>query len=280
MSYDDDLLRLRHLDAADRVLSSEQRSCATAALERIVASDPAAPGEGSAAAPLSPSRRPRRLLLAGAAGIAATAAALVLPTVLSGSQAFASWSPVPMPLAGAHRAAVVDACLALEGDGGRGLRFAADAHASVLVAEARGGWSYVIFTVAGSTRPLQGSCLIPDDVVTHPRPGKGGFFGSLGPTADLAGLLPGPGSVRKDSYGVGTVDREAFLYVEGRAGADVRRIEVSTPGGQHVQASLAHGHWAAWWPAGDDSMKNPELTGAPTYLVTLRDGTTTRRSLR
>jgi hypothetical protein len=279
MTFDDDLLRLRNLDAADRVLSPEQRSCATATLERIVTSDRDAPEEGSVAAQ-SRRRRPRRLLLAGAAATAAAAAALVLPTVLDSSQAFASWSPVPVPLAGADRAAVVDACLALQGDGGGELQFAAEAHASVLVAEARGGWSYVVFTIAGSSRPLQGSCLLPDDVVAHPQPGEGGFFGSLGPTADLAGPLPALDAVRKDSYGVGAVDREAFVYVEGRAGADVRRIEVTTPGGRHVQASLAHGHWAAWWPAGDDSMDNPELTGAPAYLVTLRDGTTTRRSLR
>lgn len=279
MTYDDDLLRLRHLDAADRVLSPQQRSRATATLERIVASGPDAPGAGSAA-PVKPRRRASRLLLAGAAMTVAATVALVLPTVLNGSQAFASWSPVPVPLTGADRAAVVDACLVLQSDGGGGLQFAADAHASVLVAEARGGWSYVVFTVAGSSRPLQASCLLPDDVVTDPQPGKGGFFGSLEPTADLAAPSPAPDVVRQDSYGVGAVDREAFVYVEGRAGADVHRIEVTTPGGRHVQASLAHGHWAAWWPAGDDSMDNPELTEAPAYVVTLRDGTTTRLSLR
>jgi hypothetical protein len=276
MTYDD-LLRLRDLDAADPVLSAQQHDRATATLQRIMATDPDAPGAGSAAS-VRPRRGPRRLLLTGAAvAVVAvvTAVALVLPTLSNGSQAFASWSPVPTPLAGADRAAAVHACLVLQGEGGGGLRYAADARPSVLVAEARGGWSYVVFTVDGLSQPLQGSCLLPDDVVADPRPGEGGFFGSLGPTADLTGPFLAADGVRQDSYGVGAIDREAFVYVEGRSGPDVRRIEVTTPGGRHVRASLARGHWAAWWPAGDDAMDNPELTGAPTYVVTLRDGTRT-----
>ena len=42
-----------------------------------------------------------------------------------------------------------------------------------------------------------------------------------------------------------------------------------------VEASIDHGRWAVWWPAGDSSPNNPELSEAPTYEVTLRDGTVT-----
>lgn len=65
------------------------------------------------------------------------------------------------------------------------------------------------------------------------------------------------------------------MYAEGRAGADVVSIEVTTPGGREVAASIARGRWAVWWPAGNDSVGNPEVSGAPTYEVTLRDGTIT-----
>ncbi len=80
---------------------------------------------------------------------------------------------------------------------------------------------------------------------------------------------------REDTYGVGSVNGETFVYAEGRAGADVADIEVTTPGGLEVEASIDNGRWAVWWPAGDDSPDHPEMSGAPTYEVTLRDGTVT-----
>ncbi len=135
---------------------------------------------------------------------------------------------------------------------------------------------YVVLTVPGASgRLLQGSCLMPDALVADPRPGEGGFFGSLGGADESAGPAPARDVARQDTYGVGSVGGHAFVYAEGRAGADVTRIAVTTPTGRHVTASLEDGRWAAWWPAGDDRMDNPEITGAPTYEVTRRDGSTT-----
>ncbi|QNN54410.1 hypothetical protein [Nocardioides mesophilus] len=268
--------RLLHdLDAADRELSQPQRSRAAATLERILAT------EAETAAPTvvpdrTRRRRPRALLLAGGVVAAAVTAAVGVPLLTGGTEAFASWSATPVSLDGAERTTALEACLVLHsGDEGE-LAIDPRARGSVLLAEARGGWNYIVFTVAGSSgRELQGSCLVPDDLVSDPRPGEGGFFGSLGGAEETAGSQPAPDVVREDTNGAGSVGDEWFVYAEGRAGTDVTGIEVTTPGGVQVEASVENGHWAVWWPAGDDSPNNPDLRDAPTYEVTLRDGTVT-----
>jgi hypothetical protein len=40
--------------------------------------------------------------------------------------------------------------------------------------------------------------------------------------------------------------------------------------GTEVQASVAHGRFAAWWPSDEPSSKNSEVMGTWTYTVTLR----------
>ena len=273
-THDDPTTRaLRGLDAADREIVRAQRTRATATLERILATDPEEPTQ--VATPAGETRRrPYRLLLAGGVVVAAVTAALAIPTISQQGEAFASWTPTPVPLTGAERRAAADACLTLQGRHGGELAFDARADASVLVAEARGGWSYVLFNVAGASGfDLEGTCLMPDDVVADPQPGGGGFFGGLSRADELDRRPPARDVAREDTYGAGTVDDEAFVYAEGRAGADVVGIEVTTPGGLVVEASVVRGRWAVWWPAGDARMDNPELIGAPTYEVTLRDGT-------
>lgn len=261
------------LDAATPELDPDQRRRADATLARIMTTDPDLHASESLTV-VPPRRRMHRAVLAGGTVAAATTVAVTVPLVLGGDEAFASWSPTPHELTGAARRAAVDACLVLQADEEGELAFDPAADASVLLAESRGGWSYVVLTVAGSSgRELQGTCLVPESLVSDPRPGGGGFFGSLGDAHDTAGPVLRRDVVREDSSGVGVVDDEAFVYAEGRAGADVAGIDVITPGGQEVEASLENGRWAVWWPAGDDSMDNPELSEAPRYEVTLRDGT-------
>ncbi len=268
MTYDDPTDRLlRDLDAADRELTSAQRERAGVALERIMATEPR---------PVPARRRPRLALVA--VGIAAVVAAtvVVVPVLTRGEKAFATWSPTPVELEGAARATALRACVVLQSGNGGDLALDPDAPASALVAEARGGWDYVVFTAAAeSGRQLQGSCLVPDDLVADPRPDVGGFFGGLERAEEAVVPVPGRTAAREDAYGAGSVDGELFVYVEGRAGADVVRIEVTTPGGVRVEASVDGGRWAAWWPAGDASPRNPGLAEAPAYDVTLRDGTVT-----
>ncbi len=79
--------------------------------------------------------------------------------------------------------------------------------------------------------------------------------------------------VREVTSGIGSVDEGMFVFAEGRAGAEVVSIEVTTPGGLEVDASPESGWWAVRWPVGDDSPGSREMSEAPTYEVTLRDGT-------
>jgi hypothetical protein len=264
---------LLDLDAADRELSRHQRSRAAVTLERILATDPETPAP-TVTPTRAARRRPRLLLLAGGVVAAVTAAVVVAPVVTGGTEAFASWSATPVELEGAERTAALEACLVLQSDDGGGSTVDPDAPGSALLAEARGGWTYVVFEVAGSSgRELQGSCLAPEDLMADPRPGVGGFFGSLGGAEEAAGPQSAHDVARQDTSGSGSVDDATFVYAEGRAGADVVSIEVTTPAGVHVDASLENGRWAAWWPVGDDSGRSPEMREAPTYEVTLRDGT-------
>ncbi len=259
---------LRGLDAAAPELDDDQRRRADATLSRILATDPGVPAPLSGTAP---QRRHRRVLLAGGLVAAAATVAVVVPVVVGGDGAFASWSPTPTELTGAARRAAVDACLVLQGDEEGPLAFDPGADAAVLVAESRGGWSYVLYRVeSASGGELEGSCLVPESLVDDPRPAGGGFFGSLGGADEGGGPAPARNEIREVSSGAGSVDSEAFVFAEGRAGADVAGIVVTTPGGREVEASVENGRWAVWWPAGEASMANPELTGAPTYEVILR----------
>lgn len=263
---------LQDLDAADQSLDAAQRSRAARTREQIVRSAPAGP-----ALPSPPDRAPRRRvtrpLLVGGILAAVVAAVVAGPVVLRGDEAFASWSPTPVELRGAERATAVEACVVLQSGGSSQLDIEPTAEPVALVAEKRGGWTYVLFTVAGSSQPeVEGSCLMPADLVRDPEPGVGGFFGALSGSDDTAGPTRSRTAVREDEYGVGSVGDDTFTHVEGRAGADVVRIEVVTPGGLEVEASVDDGHWAVWWPVDNDG---GGVTESPTYEVTLRDGTVT-----
>lgn len=48
---------------------------------------------------------------------------------------------------------------------------------------------------------------------------------------------------------------------------------VHTPVGTDVEASVASGRYAAWWPSAVPSSENPLAMEAWTYTVTLADGT-------
>jgi hypothetical protein len=265
---------LRELDPADSELTRAQRRRAATTLERILATDPEGPAPTAVAPGRGPLRRPR--LLAGAV-LTALAATVLVPMAVGGGEAFASWSSTPTKLDGEKRSAALAACLVLQGSDDGQLALDPAAPAATLLAEARGGWTYLIFTTTGSSgRKLEGSCLVPDDLVAAPRPGEGGFFGGLGRADELGGRPPANGVVREDTNGVGAVDDAMFVFAEGRAGIDVAGIEVTTPDGRQVEASIEHGRWAVWWPVNDDSGDSPEMTEAHTYEVTLSDGSVTR----
>ena len=263
---------LHDLDPAPTTtLTDEELERADAAFARILAT----PSHAQARAePGRPRRRRSRLLvpvgLIGAAG--ATAPALLL----GGGSAFASWTPKPQPLTAAAATEAATTC--------RTVLEVPDQGERVVIGERRGGWTYVL--IAGPKS--EGFCLMPDDLVGHQDPAdhrEEGFFGGYttdpveAPTPardrivefeSMAGSVPAPGLWPFNN------DDGWFSSVEGYVGSDVTGVTVHTPVGTDVEASVANGRFAAWWPSDQPSSENLEVMGAWTYTVTLADGSTSR----
>jgi len=263
---------LRDLDPAPTtVLTDEELERADATFARILAtpSQDQVPEESD-----RPRRRRRRLLVT--VGLVGAAGAAVPALLLSGGSAFASWTPKPEPLAAAavrEAAATCRAALEVPDQGER-----------VVIAERRGGWTYVL--IAGPK--AEGACLMPDDLVGHQDPAdhmKEGFFGDyttdpveaptlardrIVETENMAGSVPTPG------LWLFSNDEGWFSSVQGYVGSDVTGVTVHTPVGPDVEASVANGRFAAWWPSDQPSSESPEVMGAWTYTVTLADGSTRR----
>jgi hypothetical protein len=262
---------LRELDpASTTTLTEEERQRADATLARILAAPGHEPGRTETDLPRR--RRRRRVLIPVAL---LTAAAVALSTFLGGGTAFASWTAKPATLPPPTAAAAATTC--------RTALDMRDQGAGVVIAERRGGWTYVLLDGPGE----EGACLMPDDLVgtRGVTARRSGFFGSYDTdppqaptpardsiieTESMEGAvsLPGRLSVR-------TIDGW-FIWVSGYAGRDVTAVTVDPPVGPDVEASLEGGRFAAWWPAGEARGKNPGVGGAWSYTVTLTDGTTRR----
>ncbi len=259
---------LRDLDPAHMTaLTDEERDRADAMFTRILA----APTQGQAAEESDRPRRRRSLVWVGLVGAAAAA---VPALVLGGGSAFASWTPKPEPLTDATEAATTcRAALQMPDEGER-----------VVIAERRGGWTYVL--IAGPT--AEGTCLMLDDLVGSQDPAdrtEKGFFGTyetepveappvardrIVETGSMQGSVRAPGALPF------TTDDGWFSWVAGHVGGDVSGVTVHPPIGPDVEASVANGRFAAWWPSDQPDSENLEVMEAWTYTVTLADGTTRR----
>lgn len=259
---------LRDLDLARATaLTDAERERADATFARILAT----PSRDEISEdPVRRRRRWSRLLvpvgLVGAAGAA-------VPALLLGGSAFGSWTPTPEPLTGAAAAKAATTCRAIFTVPDQGER--------VVVAERRGGWTYVL--LAGPQ--AEAACLMPEDLVDQADPAadtREGFIGSYNSDPDKA-PTPARNSIIGHG-GAGSVptnglwhfgDKEEWVsHVEGYVGGDVTGVTVHPPTGTDVEASVANGRFAAWWPSAKPSSENLEVMGAWTYTVTLADGTT------
>ena len=261
---------LRDLDPAPTTVpTDEELERADATFVRILAT----PSHAQVRAePGRPRRRRSRLLVP--LGLVGAAGATVPALLLGGGSAFASWTPKPEPLRAAavsEAAATCRASLAVPDQGER-----------VVIAERRGGWTYVL--IAGPT--AEGTCLMPDDLVGNRDPAdhkEKGFFGTYdtepveAPTLARDSIVEAgsmQGSVRTPGALPFTTDDGWFSWVEGYVGSDVTGVTVHPPVGPDVEASVANGRFAAWWPSDQPSSENLEVMEAWTYTVTLADGTT------
>jgi hypothetical protein len=248
---------LRDLDPAGPAapLSGDERARADATFARIVATADGRPLRGGSDRP----RRLRRLLvpavLLGAAGVA-------VPALLLGGTAFGSWTPTPTPLQGNAATTAATSC--------RTAMDVPDRGEQVLLAEQRGDWTYVLIGGAHT----EAACVLPNDLVGRGAGAyEGKIFGDYDPDAPAAPRVA-PGDIAETMNMSGGTDEGLLNWSEGYVGRDVVGVTLHTPTGLEVEASVGHGRFAAWWPAGEVKGDNPELTGAPTFTVTLADGST------
>jgi hypothetical protein len=180
---------------------------------------------------------------------------------------------MPEPLAAAAASEAQATCLDILGVTEQGER--------ALIAEQRGEWTYVVFAGPNS----EGSCLMPEGLMGRPDPTadqKQGFMGSYSPGPGEAptvarnsiAALASDGSVPADGLWGFSKDEEWVTFVKGYVGSDVTGVTVHAPTGVDVEASVANGRFAAWWPSVKPSSEHLEVMGAPTYTLTLADGST------
>lgn len=261
---------LRDLDPAPAtVLTAEERERADATFARILAT----PSHDQVPeVPERPRRRRTRLLVP--VGLVGAAGAAVPALLLGGGSAFASWTPTPEPLTGVAAAEAATACRAALAVPDQGER--------VVIAERRGGWTYVLLAGPNS----EAACLMPEGLVDQQDPAAHtteGFMGNYFSDPPEAST-PARGHIIETQSGATSVpthglwhfgdDDEWVSSVDGYVGSAVTGVTVHTPIGTDVEASVANGRFAAWWPSAKPSSENPEVMGAWTYTVTLADGST------
>jgi len=266
---------LRDLDPARGVstggpaaLAPQDARRAAATLEQILATDP---DPGVARPQLEPAPTPvrrhsRRWVLASVAALVAAAAVVVPALTLRGDRAYASWSPLPVALSPAESAAAAQACL-------DSLDQVADPRVEPLLAERRGAWTYVLLQ---PTAEVESSCLIPTaEIAEGPAADLRRWYSNTGESPSEP--APGPDELRVLVATIGSTEEGLFSYSEGQVGREVADVIFTTPRGVTVQASVANGRYAVWWPAGKNDLRNPEISGAPDIDITLEDGTTYRQ---
>ncbi|MGH1561753.1 hypothetical protein [Mumia sp. DW29H23] len=250
---------LRSLDAAPETsLNAAERRYADDAFTRIVTSPTTVP---PAKEPTWLRRRWRRLVPLGALAAAGTAAAAL---TLGGSSAFASWTAKPEPLSATKSAAAADTCRTK-------LKMSDSENQSVL-AERRGGWTYVLITAPSG----EATCLMRNATAGQDPEGHE-IFADLAEPTPVTTLSPdqiaetGSTAVVTDE---GWFRKGYLIWIYGYAGKDVEAVTVRTPLGTDVEATVKNGRFAAWWPSEAPSSKRPDVMGAWHYTVTLSDGST------
>ncbi|MBK8437958.1 MAG: hypothetical protein IPL37_15970 [Austwickia sp.] len=268
---------LRDLDPGGQ-LDDAARIRADAALERILATPPMPPTTRSV-------RRGRRALwLIPAAGVSALAAVVVIPAMTgSDAPAYASWSKIPSPVPAADLEAATTACQeALREDERRAVDIPAEHRpdvradtAKVVLSERRGTY---VFVALATDSGAELSCLRDAE----------GSMGASGSSPSVGGPKPAtlaPDQVEASGPGYSGGPEGAFALLQGRVGGNVGAITVHAKGPDGdlaVEATVAGGRFAAWWPVRSDAVADPTRTNrsalAFTLDVRLRDGSIRRNA--
>lgn len=249
---------LRSLDPADAHPLRVDTPRARADFSRIVDTHPLRPAPPRVQRP----RLERRFAVVGGLVAAATAAAIVLPSLMqSGDRAFASWTAAPISLVGAQdQSEAADACRDAQRDTGG--MYADDlSRADIAIAERRGVWTTVVL---GGTDGFSALCITDDSTSLF---GKG-MIGSIGMAADPTSL--GAREVKALSLGTGTMSAGDISMAAGIVGSEVTGVTYTSPARGEVIATVARGHFALWLPGDElrDAGNGLDVT------VTYTDGST------
>lgn len=240
----------------------------TARLEQIL-DTPTSP-----AASRSISHGARRRWLLVTAGLAAATAGIIAPSVWSSpTNAYASWTAVPDSVTSADRAVATQACQQRTAAQEQAESTPAKAW-SELVTERRGNW----VTVALSDQSTSNSISTTQDMATITTclidlpPAATAPVGEVAYSA--AGWSYGP-ILANHMYSAGlsftlpTTHEPGVMTVQGSVGSGVVGMQIITPAGEKVTATVNHGIYTAWWPITDaPTATTPE----PVYYLTLQDG--------
>ena len=264
---------MERLAAADLAINATPDQDAAEALLREVLSVGAAATDDDMEAPaisrsrwrvgrrLIPTALPRgrlkRWAAVGTAAVAAAVALLVVGTTGGGpTRAFAGWSATPTTPATGQLAAAEATCQQ---------RFPAYASTPPTLADTRGPFSLLLY--GGTTANIV--CVT-----------GWSFGGAIGGGTVYPGAIR-PGSVTPTvidpTYGTAggmTAEGHTFSYVTGQAGADVTSVTLTLDDGSQVEATVASGWYAAWWPGSQGAQQATIATTSGTTTQSLTTGAT------
>jgi len=263
-------LDLRRIDPTsgdgDRSRSASADRLLTAVLATPRGAAVSAPRDAGALVPAQRglSARRRRWVATGLA-VAAVAATVAVVPALTGREpsAFATWTPQPTPLSAQESAALQADCLAgagsTEADG-------SPSRPTGGLAEARGLFTYTLVATAQGVS----TCFALDPAAPgYDDPDAARTVASWLP----ADWLPQPAVDGTTVTWGGNVQSPSgtWTWAVGRAGSEVRDVELLDGEGRRVQATVSGGYLAAWWPGSGH--------GELTVRTTLVDGTSTSRQV-
>ena len=210
--------------------------------------------------PRSRSFRPRLALGAGAA--AGVAVVLTAASLLTGTATtFAGWTAVPTN-AGIPSAAADATCRAQLAMTRGPLDMSIGTNWQIMLTDARGPFTWLIYESAdASASCLAGPSLV---AISGQSGGSGGFavgsvsaggtgsaggssFSMSGQAADTR--TPAAGSVQVSTEHLVTSGGQPYSAADGRIGAGVSGVTLVLSDGSHVEATVANGWFAGWWPS-------------------------------
>ncbi|WP_394250371.1 hypothetical protein [Arthrobacter pityocampae] len=192
----------------------------------------------------------------------------VIPGLIGGDAAFATWTAAPVTLSEEDRDDAVADCLASSKDVGDNMYTEDLANAEVAIAERRGAWVTVVLAGADG---FDATCTTDASAPWWDK-GMIGSIGKLGAETD-----PSPRALKPTQLGTGVIMNEPISVATGRAGDDVAGITYTSVAGDDVIATVSNGQFAFWLPG--DELENAS-DGGSIVTVRYRDGTTEIQEMR